>query len=102
MRALGGTTLSARSFALGVWLRVVALENLLVFGWVKVGVVKRMVWGLFRVRAGAAAERRGMVMGVAVGCPIEVWRCCMAGSVSLVRLNRKGTTSWYAVGNLFQ
>ena len=70
---------------------MVALENLLVFGWVKVGVVKRMVCGLFSVRAGAAAEGRGMVMGVAVGGAVEAWRCCVASSVSLVALKHEGS-----------
>lgn len=61
-----------------------ALENLLVLGCENDGVVKRMVWGLFRVWAGAAAEGRGMVMGVAVGGTVEVWRCYMVFSVSLM------------------
>ena len=55
-------------------MRVVALENLLVLGWEKVGLVKRMVWSLCSVWAGAAAEGRGMVMGVAVGGAVETWR----------------------------
>ena len=42
-RASGETRLSARFLALEGGLSVVVLENLLVLGWVKVGLVKRMV-----------------------------------------------------------
>ena len=56
-------------------MRVVALETLLALGWVKVGLVKRMVWGLCRFCAGTAAEGRVMNTGVAVGCAVEAWRC---------------------------
>lgn len=89
VRALGGTRDSARFFALGVCLRVVALENLLVLGWENAGSVKRMVWGLFRVWVGAAAEGRGMVMGVAVGGAVEVWRCGRVRLVSLMARKRE-------------
>lgn len=69
---------------------MVALENLFALGWVKVGLVKRMVCGLCKVRVGTAAEGRGMLMGVAVCGADEAWRCCMVGPVSLRALNRKG------------
>jgi hypothetical protein len=80
--ALGGTRLSALLFPLPDGLSVVALENLLFLGWVKVGVVKRMVCGLFRLWAGAAAEGRGMVMGVAVGGGTVDARCYDTGTMS--------------------
>jgi len=62
---------------------VVALENLLVLGWEKVGLVKRMVCGLCNVRAGAAAEGRGMVMGVAEGAAVEAWRYDVVSTISV-------------------
>ena len=62
---------------------MVALENLLVLGWEKVGLVKRMVCGLCNVRAGAAAEGRGMVMGVAEGGAVEAWRYDVVSTISV-------------------
>lgn len=69
---------------------VVALENLFVLGWEKVGLVKRMVCGLFRVSMGAAAEGRVMDTGVAVGGAVEAWRYGKVRSVSLMVRKREG------------
>jgi hypothetical protein len=71
-------------------LSVVALENLFVLGWEKVGLVKRMVCGLFRVSMGAAAEGRVMDTGVAVGGAVEAWRYGKVRSVSLMVRKREG------------
>jgi hypothetical protein len=83
-RVVGGTRLSALCFPLTDGLRVVALENLLSLGWVKVGVVKRMFCGLFKVWVGATAEGRGMVIGVAVGGTVEARCYRVVDAVSLV------------------
>jgi hypothetical protein len=65
--SLGGTRLSALLAVLMDGLTVVALKNLLVLGCEKVGFVKRMVCGLFRVLEGTAADGRGPVISVAEG-----------------------------------
>jgi hypothetical protein len=63
------------------------LENLLVLGWEKVGLVKRMVCGLFSVLVGAAADGRGTLMGVAAGGAVEAWRYDVVRTVSLMACN---------------
>jgi hypothetical protein len=63
------------------------LQNLFVLGWEKVGLVKRMVCGLFSVLVGAAADGRGTLMGVAVGGAVEAWRYDMVRTVSLMGCN---------------
>jgi hypothetical protein len=63
------------------------LENLLVLGWEKVGLVKRMVCGLFSVLVGAAADGRGTLMGVATGGAVEAWRYYVVRTVSLMACN---------------
>lgn len=63
---------------------MVALENLLALGGVKVGFVKRMVWGMFRFWAGTAAEGRVMDTGITVGGAVKVWRCDMVRPVGLM------------------
>lgn len=67
--------LSFRWCALADDLRVVALENLLDLGWEKVGLVKRMVCGLFRIGLGTAAEGRGLGMWIASGAMVDARRC---------------------------
>jgi hypothetical protein len=72
---LGGTRLSALLAALMDGLTVVALENLLDLGCEKVGFVKRMVCGLFRVLVGTAADGRGLVIRAAEGGAVMGRRC---------------------------
>ena len=63
---------------------MVALESLLILGWEKVGLVKRMVCGLLRVWAGTAAEGRGLVTSAAVGSTVEARRYKLERAVSLM------------------
>ena len=77
---------------------MVALENLLVLGCVKVGLVKRMVCGLFNVWAGAAAEGRVMDTGVAVDGAVEVWRYDVVRPLSSMALLCADSIEWLCSG----